>query len=58
MKTQYGVYNDDFVTFGSFPGEVGSPLDDEELLLKIVEDQHPSIGDRTTFRFENNEVHF
>ena len=58
MKTQYGVYNDEFVTFGTFSTEAGSPLENEEVLLQIVEDSHPSIGDRTTFRFENNDVHF
>ena len=57
MNTQYGVYNDDFVTFGTYTDE-GSPLENEEVLLQIVEDQHPNIGDRVTFRFENNDVYF
>ena len=39
MQNQYGVYSDDFVTFGTFDKEAGNPLDDEELLLKIVSDE-------------------
>ena len=61
-NTQYGVYSDDFVTFGTFSKEAGDVLDDEETLLKIIEDPHSpeasSILDKTTFRFENNALSF
>ena len=38
FQTQYGVYTDDMVTFGTFDKELGNPLDNEEILLKITED--------------------
>lgn len=58
MNTQYGVYNDEFVTFGTFTSEAGNPLEDEETLLRIMEDSDSQVADKTTFRFENNELHF
>ena len=58
MQTQYGVYNDEFVTFGTFTKEAGNPLDDEEVLLRVMEDEDATVSDRTTFRFENNSLHF
>ena len=57
FQTQYGVYSDDFVTFGTFDKDQGNPLDNEELLLKIVSDvteDDSVISDKTTFKFENN----
>ena len=36
IQNQYGVYSDDFVTYGTFDKDAGNPLEDEELLLKIV----------------------
>ena len=62
VNTQYGVYSDDFVTFGTFAKEAGNVLDDEETLLKIIEDpsspEASQILDKTTFRFENNGLSF
>ena len=61
MQTQYGVYSDDFVTFGTFDKEAGNPLDDEELLLKIVSEdsgENSVVLDKTTLKFENNEILF
>lgn len=60
FKTQYGVYSDDFITYGTFVKAVGNPLDNEEILLKIVE-EHSLEGseviiDKNTFRFVNNEL--
>ena len=58
---QYGVYSDDFVSFGTFDKETGNPLDNEELLLKITEDirgESSPVLDRTTFKFEGNQVTF
>jgi hypothetical protein len=37
---QYGIYNDEFVTFGTFIKSTGNPLDNEEVLLKIVDEQN------------------
>ena len=62
FNTQYGVYSDDFVTFGTFAKNAGNVLEDEETLLKIIEDpstpELSSILDKTTFRFENNALSF
>ena len=38
MINQYGVYNDQFVTFGTWAPGAGNPMEDDELLLKIVND--------------------
>jgi len=58
-KTLHGVYSDDFITFGEFKKEAGDPFHDEELLLKIVDQEDKSVVvDKTTFRFENNSLHF
>ena len=58
MTTQYGIYSDDFVTFGTFTKGV-NPLDNEELLLQIVQDNHnDNIIDKVTFKFENNSLTF
>ena len=59
MQNQYGIYSDDFVTYGTFDKDAGNPLDNEELLLKIVsDDSEEVIADKTMFKFENNELHF
>lgn len=59
LKTLYGVYSDDFITFGEFSKEAGNPLDNEELLLKICDEtDYSTVPDRTTFRFENNGLYF
>ena len=58
MQTQYGIYNDEFVTYGTFTAEAGNPLDDEEVLLGVMDDSNSQVADKTTFRFENNELHF
>ena len=38
MQTQYGIYDDEFVTFGTLITEAGNPLDDEEVLLGVMDD--------------------
>ena len=59
FKTLYGVYSDDFITFGEFAKGSGNPLDNEELLLKVVDDQDlTTVADRTTFRFQDNNLYF
>jgi hypothetical protein len=58
LKTLYGVYSDDFITFGEFAKD-SSPLDNEELLLKVVDqDDLVTVADRTTFRFQDNQLHY
>lgn len=57
FQTQYGIYSDNMVTYGTF--EKGTnPFDDEELLLQIVEDDSQLVTDKTTFKFDSNELHF
>jgi len=61
VLNQYGVYNDDFVTFGTFSKETASPLEDESVLLALVEDSnghHGAVVDKTTFKFDNNNLVF
>lgn len=59
-KTLYGIYSDDFVTFGEFNKEATQgedPFHNEELLLKVVdEEDRVTVPDRHTFRFENNAL--
>lgn len=56
-KTLYGVYGDDFLTFGEYAKSAGNPLENEEVLLKIVDegDKH-TVADKVTFKFENNQL--
>lgn len=59
IKTLYGVYSDDFVTFGEFAKSAGNPLDNEEVLLKVFDEaDKETVPERTTFRFENNQLHY
>ena len=49
------------MTFGTFDKELGNPLDNEEVLLKIVEEvnaEESMVSDKTTFKFENNQLYF
>lgn len=57
VKTLYGIYSEDFITFGEYAA--GNPLDNEELLLKICDDSDTdAVADKTTYRFENNELFY
>ena len=59
FKTLYGVYSDDFITFGAFSKDSGNPLDNEEVLLKVCDEEDTAIvADRTTFRFEDNTLFY
>lgn len=56
-KTLHGIYSDDFITFGEFAKEAGDPFHNEELLLKVVDEQDKTtVADRVTFRFEKNNL--
>jgi hypothetical protein len=58
MTTQYGVYTDDSVTFGTFAKGL-NPLENEELLLQIMDHTNNNqIIDRVTFKFNNNALTF
>ena len=57
IKTLYGIYSEDFITFGEYAH--GNPLDNEEQLLKICDSQDTeAVSDKTTYRFENNELFY
>ena len=61
MNTQYGVYSDNFVTFATFDKAAGNPLDDEELLLKVMDADitgDAGLLDKTSFKFEGNSLYF
>ena len=61
MPTQYGIYTDNMVTFGTFDKAHGNPLEDDDVLIKITTDidgEGTGIHDRTTFKFEGNEILF
>ena len=36
-KTLYGIYTDDFITYGEFAKSAEDPLNNEETLLKITD---------------------
>ena len=58
IKTMYGIYSDDFITFGEF-SKGSNPLENEELLLKVVdESDNVTVPEKTTFRFENNGLFY
>lgn len=58
-KTLYGVYSDDFITYGEFSKEAGNPLEDEETLIKICDDNdRTTVPDKTTFSFKDNKLSY
>ena len=53
----YGIYSEDFITFGQFPkGEERDALHNDELLLKIVDEKDKSICSKVTFKFDDNQL--
>ena len=61
MNTQYGVYSDNFVTYGTFEKGVDSPMDNDELLLKVMDTEingETGLLDKTSFKFEGNDIYF
>lgn len=61
MNTQYGVYSDNFVTYGTFEKGDVSPMDSDELLLKVMDEEingETGIIDKTSFKFEGNSIYF
>ena len=60
MNTQYGVYSDNFVTFGTFDKDE-APMDNDESLLKVMDADitgDSGVLDKTTFKFEGNSIYF
>ena len=56
-KTLYGVYSDDFITFGEYQKDLGNPLENEEALLKICDENDTlSTPVKNIFRFEDNKL--
>lgn len=54
-KTMYGVYSDDFITFGEYSKEAGNPFESEDVLIKICDENDSStVADKTTFSFKDN----
>lgn len=53
------MYSEDFLVFGEFHKDAGNPLDNEELLLKICDEEDlKTVVDKTTFRFSNSRLTF
>ena len=38
IKTLYGVYGDDFITFGEYKKDEGNPFEEDDLLIKICDE--------------------
>jgi hypothetical protein len=58
LKNFYGVYSEDFLTFGEYE-EGANPLENEELLLKICDEKDAkTVPNKFTFKFENNALHY
>ena len=55
-KNYYGVYGEDFLTFGEFSKDAKYPIDHEETLLKIFDDENEVVVDKHTFKFDGNKV--
>ena len=58
-QTLYGVYSEDFLMFGEYSKEAGNPLNNEEVLIKICDENDlNTVVNKTIFRFENNRLSF
>mmetsp|Transcript_42780 Transcript_42780/g.31259 ORF Transcript_42780/g.31259 Transcript_42780/m.31259 type:complete len:193 (+) Transcript_42780:40-618(+) len=59
IKNYYGIYSEDFLTFGEFRKDLGDPLANEELLLKIMDDKdHKIVIDKKHFRADQDGLSF
>ena len=58
IRSYAGVYGEDFITFGEFAPGNKHALDDDELLLKICEDNvdPEAVLDRHNFRFDGDKL--
>ena len=55
-KNYFGVYGEDFITFGEYKKDAKYPIDDEETLLKIFDEEDQSVIDKHSFKFENDQI--
>lgn len=59
FKTLYGIYGDDFITYGEYSKDLGDVLSDEEALIKIADETDTtSVLDKTTFSFRDNRLSY
>ena len=56
-KTQYGIYGDDFLSFGEFK-DGQDPLSNEELLLKLNDDASGDVVEKRTFKWSQNRMFY
>lgn len=54
-KTYYGVYGEDFVSYGQFKSSV-NPIDSDETLLRLFEETDAEVSDKHSYKFSNNTV--
>ena len=58
-KTLYGIYGDDFITYGEFRKDIANPLNEEEILIRIAdENDTDTVLDKTTFTFRDNKLSY
>jgi hypothetical protein len=55
MKTYFGVYGEDFVSYGEFKSDK-NPRDCDTTLLKLFDDAEKDVVDQHNFKFANNTV--
>eukprot|EP00350_Pseudokeronopsis_sp_OXSARD2_P003603 CAMPEP_0170546468 /NCGR_PEP_ID=MMETSP0211-20121228/4834_1 /TAXON_ID=311385 /ORGANISM="Pseudokeronopsis sp., Strain OXSARD2" /LENGTH=111 /DNA_ID=CAMNT_0010850953 /DNA_START=172 /DNA_END=507 /DNA_ORIENTATION=+ len=59
FKTYYGVYTEDFLVFGEFPKDGENPLENEELLLKICDDNdNTTVAEKNLFKMVDDSLVF
>ena len=58
-KVQYGVYSDDFITFGEFSKDSGNPFENDTELIKICdENDTTTVPVKNIFRFDNGKLNY
>lgn len=55
-KTYYGVFGEDFVTYGQFRSQDSSTIDSDSTMLKLLEESDADVVDKHEFKFSNNTV--
>lgn len=55
-KNYYGIYNDEFLTYGEFAE--GDPSVDENLLMEITKESSDLVKNKTTFAFVGNTLKY
>jgi hypothetical protein len=57
-KTLYGVYGEDFVTYGEFKDAAENIRESDETLLKLFDENDAQVVDKYTFKFNDNQVSY